>query len=476
MTAARSNGGRWAVRIVVKGAAACVALAVASPAAALGDAPILTPSLQPQPPAATVAVPPPPVPTPVATSAPPPPPTAVTAPALPSAPATTPVTQAAPQTPTPSVQAPTAPVPPAPAVAAPSLPAAPKAVPQAPTLSVQAPTAPVPPAPAVAAPSLPAIPKAVPQAPTLSVQAPTAPVPPAPAVAAPSLPATPKAVQQAPTLSLPAPEVAVPSALALPAPSLPAAPIAASPLRQPTLEVPVALAMAVSASVESVAAARVSSTAASGDDTREAVARVASGMPALAIGSGDSAVSQAGEDRAAKPVLTTRQESRNDVATEPSADQQRPAAAPAPGPAPERQPPTAPQQLVAQPPLANAVSPAAPGRLAGAAAIPTPTGDASIILRSPVPLPSLPKMAGSEPLRQALPGRPAARAPQPVPPRPDGVAATTSTVSGGGAAALLLLVCLTSFLWTAPPLRRWLRRQHGLALTSALLAPLENPG
>jgi hypothetical protein len=415
MTAARSNGRRRAARIVVGAVAACAGLAVVSPAAALGDAPILTPSLQPQPPAVTVAVPPPPVPTSSVTPAPPPP--AVTAPALPAAPATTP----APQAPTPSVQAPTAPVPPAPAVAAPSLPAAPKAVPQAPTPSVQA------------------------------------------------------------------PKVSVPSALAVPVPSLPAAPIAVAQPTQPTLEPAPALevtvlpAKAVSASVESVARALVSSTAAGVDDAREAIAGGTSGTPAPAIGPDDLAVAPPGGNRATKSVSTTPQESRNEAATDPSAGQQPafaplPAAATAPGPALERQPPTAPQQLVAQSPVAVAVSSSDAGRLAGAAAVPTLTGDPSMILRSPAPLPSLPQAAGSEPLRQALPGRPAARAPQPVPPRQDGVAATSSTASGGGAAALLLLVCLTSFLWTAPPLRRWLRRQHGLALTSALLAPLENPG
>jgi hypothetical protein len=48
--------------------------------------------------------------------------------------------------------------------------------------------------------------------------------------------------------------------------------------------------------------------------------------------------------------------------------------------------------------------------------------------------------------------------------------------TGAGGAALILLACLSLFLWAAPPLRRWLRRQHGSWLLPVPVAPLERPG
>jgi hypothetical protein len=48
--------------------------------------------------------------------------------------------------------------------------------------------------------------------------------------------------------------------------------------------------------------------------------------------------------------------------------------------------------------------------------------------------------------------------------------------SGSAGAALLFFLCLCSFLWVAPPLRRWLRLQFGVRLLPVFVAPLEQPG
>jgi hypothetical protein len=64
----------------------------------------------------------------------------------------------------------------------------------------------------------------------------------------------------------------------------------------------------------------------------------------------------------------------------------------------------------------------------------------------------------------------------PLPTSPPGAVLVGAAAAGGAAAAFTLLVCLTSFLWVAPPLRRWLRRQPGSRMLSVFVAPIEQPG
>jgi hypothetical protein len=64
----------------------------------------------------------------------------------------------------------------------------------------------------------------------------------------------------------------------------------------------------------------------------------------------------------------------------------------------------------------------------------------------------------------------------PLPTSPPGAVLVGAAAAGGAAAAIFLLVCLATSLGVAPPLRRWLRRQHGSRLLPAFVPPLERPG
>jgi hypothetical protein len=75
--------------------------------------------------------------------------------------------------------------------------------------------------------------------------------------------------------------------------------------------------------------------------------------------------------------------------------------------------------------------------------------------------------------RRDVAATPAAPLPAPTPSTP----AFGGAASGGAAGfALLLLLCLSTFVWAAPPLRRWLRRQPGLRMLPAYVPSFESPG
>ena len=81
----------------------------------------------------------------------------------------------------------------------------------------------------------------------------------------------------------------------------------------------------------------------------------------------------------------------------------------------------------------------------------------------------------------SLPAQPdrrdfSATTPAPLPAPGPVTSAFGGAASGGAAFALVLLLCLSTFVWVAPPLRRWLRRQPGSRMLPVYVASFESPG
>jgi hypothetical protein len=305
----------------------------------------------------------------------------------------------------------------------------------------------------------------------LPAPVPIAPTPSAPTTpAAPVLPAPPAVTSPAPAPA-PAPALPVP---ALPAPALPATPA-----------VPAAPKL-----VETVAGATVAATAA----PAKVVATVAAAAaPAKAAVTTATKVAAGAVSSVKPPALPV---AKSTASSTKSAPQGSPAVhAPPARPRPMQATTTSLQEIVPAHTGSQSAHESANGErdsaapsfirasrrdaLAGASPAANRAGDVAHVGGPASPLATWSARPPLPPVPSERNGGNRAHDPaQPLPLRPP--ASPTALVGegavGGAGAAFLLLVCLSSFLWVAPPLRRWLRRQPGLRMLPAFVAPLERPG